>query len=150
MDRRQGEAFAEGTSKPEKAPTTSGAHPTARRRGRPRKAERAFSDRQIIRDVLAMMELEVEIKIGGKAKKMPIIQGILYRMMLRALEGEPRMILEVVKLRQECMRALAEHDGDQASFLEQWERRLAGLPRELVSEENWALLNHLRAQSRKV
>ena len=49
---------------------------TGNRRGRPRKAERAFTHSQIRQDVLGLMEREVDIKIFGKNERMPVILAL--------------------------------------------------------------------------
>jgi hypothetical protein len=122
----------------------------AKRRGRPRKAERAYSERQIRRDLLSLMETPVPIKVNGKVRRFPAIMGVYWKMMLLALEGDTSMIRDMVKLRSDLVRRHSEQNPDDASFLEEGERKLAALPDELLSEEEWALLNHVRARSRKV
>jgi Family of unknown function (DUF5681) len=73
-------------------------------RGRPPKKERSYTHRQIRHDVLDLMEREAfKIKINGKMETVPVILGVYWRMIQLALEGDRRMLLEVVKLRQQLI-----------------------------------------------
>lgn len=63
------------------------------RRGRPRKAERAFTSSQVRHDFLTLMETVVPTKIMGKSEHLPASQVINWRMILKAIDGDAKMTL---------------------------------------------------------
>lgn len=116
----------DGWGKPPREP--NGQFPkgvSGNRRGRPRKLERAYTPTQVRQDILGQMEEEIEIKIMGKTRRLPIILAIYWRMLLKAAEGNERMILAVVDLRRTL---LLEHKAENHELivsLEDFEKMLA-------------------------
>lgn len=117
-------------------------------RGRPRKAARSFTHRQIRHDILGLMEEKIPIKIQGKVQQIPIIQGIYWKMFQKALEGDQKMMLAVAQLRHDLVHEHAEANQDLMKELEVHERELRkrGAPESTITE----LLNALRAMTKRV
>jgi hypothetical protein len=118
------------------------------RRGRPRKAVRSYTHRQIRHDILDLMEEKIEIKIQGRVKRIPIIQGIYWKMFQKALEGDQKIMLAVAQLRHDLVHEHTEANQELIKQLEVHERELRkrGAPENTITE----LLNALRAMTKRV
>lgn len=122
--------------------------PSPNPRGRPPKAERTYTHRQIRHDILDLMEEKIELKIQGKVQRIPIIQGIYWKMFQKALEGDPKMMLAVAQLRHDLVHEHMRQNHALISELEGHERELRkrGAPEHVITE----LLNKLRAETKRV
>jgi hypothetical protein len=122
--------------------------PSPNPRGRPRKAQRTYTDRQIRHDILDLMEEKIELKIQGKVKRIPIIQGIYWKMFQKALEGDAKMILASAELRHDLVQAHMRENPELVKELESHERELRrhGASESKITE----LLNELRGMTKRV
>lgn len=117
-------------------------------RGRPRKAVRTYTHGQIRHDILDLMEEKIELKIQGKVQRIPIIQGIYWKMFQKALEGDQKMMLAVAQLRHDLVHEHTRQNHDLISELEHHERELRkrGASESMITE----VLNELRAKTKLV
>lgn len=120
---------------------------TANRRGRPKKRERAFTHSQVRQDVLGLMEREVDIKIFGKNERMPVILALYWRMLLKGVEGNERMILAAIELRRDLLREHKAANYDLIRSFEEFEKMLAENGG-VLDHNTLGLLNELRKQTR--
>lgn len=117
------------------------------RRGRPKKAERSFTHSQVRQDVLGLMEKEVDIKIMGKSERMPVILALYWRMLLKGVEGNERMILAAIDLRRDLLKEHKAANFSVVEAVEVAEKKIlenGGQPDELVSD----MLNQMRKRTR--
>lgn len=117
------------------------------RRGRPRKAERAYSPSQIRHDIFDLMETEVPTKILGKSEHLSAIKVIYWRMIMKAVEGDHKMILAVVNLRRDLMQEHKIEHWDAVSALENFEKMLLSNGGN-IDPDTRNLLNQLRKRTR--
>jgi len=117
-------------------------------RGRPRKAERAYTPSQERRDILGLMEETMDITLGGKKRKLPIILGIYYRAFQKALDGNEKMILAVISLRRDLLNEHRLANPDLVETLEIFEGKIASTVQGKPSPEYLDLLNAARKRSR--
>lgn len=134
-----------------KPPRNRGQFPpnvSGNRRGRPPKAVRTYTHRQIRHDILGLMEQEIELKIQGKTKRIPIIQGIYWKMFQRALEGDQKMILAAAQLRHDLVHEHTRQNHDLVSTLDSYEHdmREQGVPENEIT----IILNDLRKKTKLV
>jgi hypothetical protein len=119
-------------------------------RGRPRRAERSYTYRQMRHDFLGLMEELIPAKIGGKTRAVPAIQAVHWRMLQAALEGDRQMILEVLRLRREHISELTKENQDQLKMLERAERNYAEVGDAGFSPEAVEVLNAIRKKTRRL
>jgi hypothetical protein len=119
-------------------------------RGRPPKPERSYTYRQIRQDFLGLMEELIPVKIGGRSRPLPAIQGVYLKMLQTALEGDRQMMMKVVDLRREFIGELTEEYRDELKMLQQAERHYADVGNEGFSPEAVAFLNEVRKKTRKL
>jgi hypothetical protein len=86
-------------------------------RGRPRKKKRLSNDTQLREDMLAAMEEELTVPIGGKRKKLPAILVIHKQLILKAANGDVRCMFKVIDLRRQIIAEVVE---DRLRLLEQY------------------------------
>jgi hypothetical protein len=117
-------------------------------RGRPRKAVRTYTHRQIRHDILDLMEEKIELRIQGRVQRIPIIQGIYWKMFQTALEGDQKMMLAVAQLRHDLVHEHKLQNHDLVSELDSYEHDLRerGVPEGQIT----AFLNELRAKTKLV
>ena len=117
-------------------------------RGRPRKAVRTYTHGQIRHDVLDLMEEKIALTVQGKMQRIPIIQGIYWKMFQKALEGDQKMMLAVAQLRHDLVHEHTLQNNDLITELENAERELRkrGASESMITE----VLNGLRAMTKRV
>jgi hypothetical protein len=117
-------------------------------RGRPRKAVRTYTHGQIRHDILDLMEEKIALTVQGKVQRIPIIQGIYWKMFQKALEGDPKMMLAVAQLRHDLVHEHTVQNHDLISELEHHERELRkrGVSESVITD----VLNELRAKTKLV
>jgi hypothetical protein len=94
------------------------------------------------------MEEKIELKIQGKVKRIPIIQGIYWKMFQKALEGDQKIMLAVAQLRHDLVH---EHTNENQDLIRELEVHERELRRRGASEsEITELLNALRAKTKLV
>ena len=122
--------------------------PSPNPRGRPRKAVRTYTHRQIRHDILGLMEEKIELKLQGKVQRIPIIQGIYWKMFQKALEGDCKMILAAAQLRHDLVHEHTLKNFDLVSALDSYEHdmREQGVPESQIT----MLLNELRSKTKLV
>ena len=111
-------------------------------KGRPRKKERAFTERQLRYDILNLMEEYIEIKIQGKVRKLPAILALYWKMIQVALEGNPRMMLAVAELRHDLLHSHESENWDAIKTLNEFEKGFGKEEHEEPprdSEDLWAV-----------
>lgn len=120
-------------------------------RGRPPKTERSYTHRQVRHDILDLMEREAfTIKINGKTETVPVILGVYWRMIQLALEGDRRMLLEVVKLRQQLIDDHRLSNLDLMQSLEVFESKINGTENAKSVRSNMQILNAVRKRTREM
>jgi hypothetical protein len=73
------------------------------RKGRPPKARRVFTDRQLRADVLNAMEEETTITVNGKQRKVPRIVVIYQQLVRKGAAGDVRCMFKAIDLRQQLV-----------------------------------------------
>lgn len=119
-------------------------------RGRPRKADRSYTYRQIRQDFLGLLEEPIPAKIGGKLRPVPAIQGVYLKMIQAALEGDRQMMIKVVELRREFITELAEEHRDEMKMLQRAERDYAHVGDAGFGADAVTVLNEVRRRTRKL
>ena len=118
-------------------------------RGRPLKKERTYTHRQVRHDILNLMEREAfTITINGRKEVVPIIVGIYWRLMQKALEGDTRMLLEVIKLRREIIADHTAANIDTIRAMDFHEAMAAEVSEQQMDKATLRILNNLRKKTR--
>lgn len=120
-------------------------------RGRPLKKERTYTQRQVRHDILNLMEREAfAITINGKKEVVPIIVGIYWKLMQKALEGDTRILLEVIKLRREIIADHAAANFHVIKAMDVHEAMAAEVSEQQMDNATLRILNKLRKKTREL
>lgn len=115
-------------------------------KGRPRKRERSFLPRQARTDALEALGQTLVVNIGGKRKRMSVIQAAYVALGRKAASGHyPSMKLLIEENRANLQAHFEAHD--EFKLLEYMEKRaVVGVD---LTDEFWERLNELRRATRK-
>lgn len=116
-------------------------------KGRPRKEERSYTERQVRHDMLDLMEETVVVIFGGRRRRVPIIVAIYQQMLAMALKGDRKMILEVAQMRDSLIIQHKSKNWRDIQCLEDGESATLRDPAAPDNVHNF--LNRLRKESRK-
>lgn len=118
-------------------------------KGRPRRKERAFTERQLRYDILNLMEETIDIKVQGKVRKLPAILALYWKMIQVALEGSPRMMLAVAQLRHDLLHSHQAENWDAIKTLNEFEKGFGEDEHNGPPKDHEDLLNRMRSRTRK-
>ena len=117
-------------------------------RGRPHKVERAFTPRQIRRDILSVAEAPMTIRTEKGKKKTTVVQVVFLRLVARALAGHGPSIRLVLKPHAEKIKEHCEIHDDKFKILEVSEMLLSENPGSGIHPEIRAQMNRYRKATR--
>ena len=118
-------------------------------KGRPPKRERALTSLQSESDMLAIFDEVVSVKIGGKVQKVTQSQLLKRSAMQRAIKGDARIMLQLMRLEEELHARRERRRPDEFKTLAETEKRVAEAGGEKEIDALGArLLNEMRKKTR--
>jgi hypothetical protein len=114
-------------------------------KGRPRKLERANTERQLMRYFSDALNREVSITIEGKKTKMPFIEAIIHQGAAKAASGDIKFFREIVMNYRLMIETVGRLNPHVTSVLENVERRVA----ECLEDTDPALTVEINKYKRK-
>lgn len=118
-------------------------------KGRPKRAERAWTARQFDTDFLLEANAMKQIVVNGKVQSVSMIQLVIRRLLTDAAQGKFRAVRDAIKLLQQANRGRAFANPALFDFLEKLEREAIDTSDPVKREEIAHFLNLLREQSRR-
>ena len=117
-------------------------------RGRPPKKERAYTQRQLRRDVLSVTEAPTVIRTEKGKKTVSLIQAILLRATMKALSGHGPSIRMVWKLHADTVKEHSQVHEKYFSMLEHSETEATFNPGQWAPKSVRDYLNNMRKWTR--
>lgn len=146
---RGGESYDVGYAKPPKD-TRWKPGQCGNPRGRPKKQERANTERQMLRDFMRACEQEVSITVDGKRKRMPLIAAMYEQALIKALKGDYKFFCKILEMRELAVRTLKKMNPHTIQMLEYYEEQLLALDGIQNDPAFMNELDRLRRMTRKV
>jgi hypothetical protein len=130
-----------------KPPTTSRwkkGCPSPNPRGRPKKAIRAFSARQLNTDILSVANEEIEILVKGRVTRVSRHEALIMRIYADALKGDPYAVKVALKIGEDAANRRAQY-----SDLYKWLEEIEQIAIDAHSDKDIAEFNYFRDILRK-